>query len=256
LEQEADSLQNLDIVFFFLVAVILGWKLFSILGRRTGNERRVDPLAPRHPDNLPRSKAERERQPEDATAKAPQALPEPKAASGESKPAASTPRDRRQIESAIARAPESVRAGLLDIAKADPTFDAVNFIEGAKIAFDMIVQAFAAGNAEALRPMLAGDVLARFTGVIEERKRLGHRQKTSLIGITDTAITAAELAGSEARVKVKFTSEQANVTEDANGQVIEGDPQEVARIVDQWTFARDTGSRDPNWQLVATESPA
>ena len=30
---------------------------------------------------------------------------------------------------------------------------------------------------------------------------------------------------------------------------------ETVEIVDIWTFARDSRSRDPNWQLVATRSP-
>jgi predicted lipid-binding transport protein (Tim44 family) len=159
------------------------------------------------------------------------------------------------IEADIAKAPESVRTGIAAITKADPTFDAPEFLGGAKIAFDMIIQAFAADEVKVLQPLLARTVYDNFAAAVAERQRLGHRLKTVLIGITQAQITGAELAGKEARVTVKFVSEQTSVTEDATGTVIEGDPAHVDTLIDIWTFARDTSSRDPNWQLVATETP-
>ena len=54
---------------------------------------------------------------------------------------------------------------------------------------------------------------------------------------------------------VKFVSEQVNVTYDEEGRVVDGDPSEVETITDIWTFARNTRSRDPNWNLVATAAP-
>jgi predicted lipid-binding transport protein (Tim44 family) len=63
------------------------------------------------------------------------------------------------------------------------------------------------------------------------------------------------MKGPEARITVKFTSQQVNVTEDSQGRILEGHPNEVATITDIWTFARPVTARDPNWLLVATESP-
>ncbi|PIP97017.1 MAG: preprotein translocase subunit Tim44, partial [Rhodobacterales bacterium CG18_big_fil_WC_8_21_14_2_50_71_9] len=39
---------------------------------------------------------------------------------------------------------------------------------------------------------------------------------------------------------------------DAGGAVVEGDPNDVRRETDVWTFARRMGADDPNWLLVAT----
>ena len=55
---------------------------------------------------------------------------------------------------------------------------------------------------------------------------------------------------------MKFVSEQTSVTEDGSGNVVDGDATHVDSVIDIWTFARDTGSRDPNWQLVLTEQPS
>ena len=40
----------------------------------------------------------------------------------------------------------------------------------------------------------------------------------------------------------------------ADGQIVDGNPNEVQKVVDLWTFRRDTNSGDPNWQLIKTES--
>jgi predicted lipid-binding transport protein (Tim44 family) len=259
-------LQHLDIVFFAIVAVVLGWKLYSILGRRTGHERQIDPFARPNPPEQKGEGPARGRTIDRDEPDAPiqigsrrpnlrpvETRPEPAAASGPG--AAMQPRDRRQLEAEIAAGPDSLRQGLDAIHKADPNFNPIDFVAGAKIAFEMILNAFADGDTKMLQPLLGAEVLASFTAAIEERRSLGHRLKTTLVGITHVEIAEAELKGSQAWVTLKFTSEQIDVTEDATGQVIEGDAARVDTLIDLWTFARDTNSRDPNWQLVATQSP-
>lgn len=264
-------MQHLDIVFFAIVAVVLGWKLYSVLGRRTGSERRIDPFARPDPKDAAQKDVLGRRQngrdePEapiqigsrrpTVVRNDPETRPEPVDAPRDTgNRGGMTPRDRRLIEGEIARAAEPVRDGIAAITKVDPTFDAPEFIGGAKIAFEMIIQAFAASETKALQPLLARSVYDNFAAAIAERQRLGHRLKTVMIGITQAQIIEAALKGKEARVTVKFVSEQTSVTEDASGAVIDGDPAHVDTLIDIWTFARDTSSRDPNWQLVATETP-
>jgi predicted lipid-binding transport protein (Tim44 family) len=223
---------SLDLIFFAVVALVLGWRLYSVLGRRTGTERRIDPLA--------------ERQVEAAESAAPvQRLP------------SRTERERRQIEAQVAAATQGAQQGLKDIKALDPAFDAADFLAGAKIAFEMILGAYAKGDSKALRPMLSDQVFRNFSGAIEDRSRQGRRLETTLIGISTAEIAAAEFhkPSGEARITVRFTSQQVDVTKDSEGRIVEGDPNEVATIVDLWTFARPVKSRDPNWTLIATESP-
>ncbi|WP_374652121.1 Tim44/TimA family putative adaptor protein [Dongia sp.] len=260
-------MQHLDIVFFAIVAVVLGWKLFSVLGRRTGHERRIDPLARPDPKDVAARRQGRDVGRDDSDApvqiasRRPSVVrPDVEAPAEPARDAAArggmSPRDRRQIEADIARAPDAVRAGLDAIAKADPAFNPADFIGGAKIAFDMIVQGFAAGETKMLQSLLGRDLYESFAAVIADRQRQGYRQKTVVIGITQAQIVGAELKGKEARVTMKFVSEQTSVTEDSSGNAVEGDANHVDSIVDIWTFARDTGSRDPNWQLVLTDQPS
>lgn len=233
----------LEILFFAVVAAFLGWRLYSVLGRRTGHEKRFDPFGSKETE-APATVAER-----DGNIRR---LPEPS-----SRPERAD-RERRKLEAAIAAIAGDVRRGLDEIRAADPKFDPVDFIAGARVAFDMILTAFARGDAKALRPLLADQVYGNFAGAIEERNRNQQRLDTTLVGILSADIVGAELAksGEEARVTVKFVTQQINVTKDAEGRIVDGDPSEVASITDIWTFARQVKSRDPNWALVATESPS
>ncbi|MDE0334882.1 MAG: Tim44/TimA family putative adaptor protein, partial [Defluviicoccus sp.] len=79
--------------------------------------------------------------------------------------------------------------------------------------------------------------------------------ETTVVGIKSAEIVEAEMSGRNAFVTVTFVSEQVNVTRDADGEAIEGDPTQVTDVTDIWTFARNTRSRDPNWKLIETRSP-
>jgi predicted lipid-binding transport protein (Tim44 family) len=235
----------LDLILFAIVAVFFGWRLYLVLGRRTGNERSFDPLAGRGQANPARPGAEAET---DNAA-------EPNKAPGN---VVLLPRDQRRLEAALAAVSDETRQGLEAITKTDPSFNPVDFLSGAKVAFDMILAAFAKGDTLALRPLLNDDVYHNFNAAITERQRLNHKLSSTLVGILNHEIASAELAGDgsrqEARVTVKFTSQQINVTTDASGATVDGSPTDVHTVTDLWTFARQVKARDPNWQLVATDT--
>jgi predicted lipid-binding transport protein (Tim44 family) len=229
-----------EILFFAVVAGVLGWRLYSVLGRRTGHEKPFDPFRTKEPE-APATVSDR-----DGNVRR---LPEPAARPER------VDRDRRKLEAAIAGVAGDVRRGLDEIRNADPKFDPVDFVAGARVAFDMIVGAFAHGDTKALRPLLNEQVFGNFAGAIEERNRNRQKHETTLVGILSADIVAAALKGDEAQVTVKFVSQQINVTKDQEGRIIDGDPSEVANITDIWTFARPVKSRDPNWVLTGTDSP-
>ena len=218
--------QFLDLIFFAVVAVFLVMRLRSVLGRRTGNEQRRDPFAGAPAAGQPAAVREPLRPLPDLTAK----------------PAIG------------AEPPSPLAAGIAQIRGADPAFDEALFAAGARAAFEMILHAFAAGDAATLRPLLSDEVFANFNGAIEERRKVGHTLATTLVGIRSLDVIEADLQGRNAVVTVKVVSDQINVTQDAEGKTVEGDPTAVTAITDIWTFSRNTRSRDPNWTLVATRS--
>lgn len=145
--------------------------------------------------------------------------------------------------------------GLAAIKSADPSFEENAFLAGARAAFQIIVNAFAAGDTNALQPLLSKDVFDRFAEAITARRTANETLQTTLVTIKAAELQDATIEGSTALVTVKFVSEQTNVTRSADGKVVDGDPERVAEHVDFWTFARPVRSRDPNWTLVATHSP-
>ena len=226
-----DSFAYLDVVLLAMVAAFLIYRLRSVLGRRTGNEKpRPDPF-----------RAEETAPSRPPAAVAPRQLPE-RAPVVERRPAEAT------------EPPSPIADGLRQIAAADPAFSADWFIAGARKAFAQIVEAFAKGDLQALRPLVNDDVFGNFTAAVEARNRAGETLETTLVGVKAADILEARMNGRAAFVTVKFVSEQVNVTRNRAGEVIEGDPVRVVTITDIWTFARDTRSRDPNWTLVATRS--
>jgi predicted lipid-binding transport protein (Tim44 family) len=142
--------------------------------------------------------------------------------------------------------------GLDAIAAAEPSFDPEHFLSGAKAAYEMIVVAFAAGDRQTLHSLLAKDVLDSFEGAISQREKRGEKIETTLVSIDKANIEDAQLRSNTAQISVRFSSKLITVTHDRNGKIIDGSPDTVVDMVDIWTFAHETGARDPNWKLVAT----
>lgn len=225
-----DGFHALDIVFFAVVAVFLILRLRSVLGKRTGNEEpprwtRTPKDAGDSADNvIDLTRARRPVEPE------PEIVPGVAATAGP-----------------LARGEAAIRAR-------DPSFSNASFLSGARMAFEMIVGAFAAGDKKALRPLLADQVYKPFCDAIDARARAGEELSTEIMGIRSAEIIEAIMAGTVAQVTVRFVSEQINVIKDLDGRILEGDPSRIVPVTDEWTFSRDTRSKDPNWQLSATRA--
>lgn len=149
----------------------------------------------------------------------------------------------------------AAQAGLAQIRRADPRFDLNEFMQGARAAFAMIVEAFAQGDKDTLRPLLAGSVYTNFAHAIDERQAAGNSLQTELVGILQTEPVGAALDGRIVRLTVRFQSEQAHTLRDASGAVVPEGTHPPEEVVDIWTFERDLDSRDPNWALVETRAP-
>jgi predicted lipid-binding transport protein (Tim44 family) len=153
-----------------------------------------------------------------------------------------------------------VRGGLMDIAKLDPAFDPDTFIRGARQAYEMIVTAFAEGNRKILKDLLNRDVYDGFLRALAERESRGEQVDQSFVGINKADIVESEVKSGIANITVRFVSQLISATRDKAGAILSGDPQRVKEVTDIWTFSRDISSAkalaNPNWRLIATQSPA
>jgi predicted lipid-binding transport protein (Tim44 family) len=222
-----DGFPFIDIILFAMVAAFLVLRLRGVLGRRDGHEGpRRDPFVP--PDK------------ESADDKV-VALPDRSVTEGSPAPA-----DAEEMT--------PLETGFADIKNADQEFEPKEFGSGARLAFEMILGAFAEGNTEALKPLLSPEVFGNFDRAIKDRKEAGEVLKETLVGINSSDVVEAFMEGPVANVTIKFVSDQVNVTHDREGKVVSGDPETSVEVTDFWTFGRDTRSRNPNWTLVGTRS--
>lgn len=137
---------------------------------------------------------------------------------------------------------------------AEPSFNVSEFLGGARGAYEMILMAFEAGDLARIQPFLSEDVYESFAAVVEARTAKGLTIDAEFIGVRELKLVDAEFDpdSKEGEVTVRFVGEQTSVVRDKAGEIVEGNPKEVKRQKDVWTFARIMGSDNPNWQLVAT----
>ncbi|MFT4715426.1 MAG: putative lipid-binding transport protein (Tim44 family) [Paracoccaceae bacterium] len=133
-------------------------------------------------------------------------------------------------------------------------FSVTEFLSGASGAYEMILMAFENSDKDTLKQFLSDDVFTSFASVIEAREAEGLRVDASFIGIRELKLTNADFNSktNEGEVTIKFVAEITSVVRDKAGEIVEGNPDEVKRQKDVWSFARIMGSNDPNWQLVST----
>lgn len=218
--------KTVEIVILAMVAAFLGLRLYSVLGRRAEHEEQ-----PRLEPKL------------DAPRMAAVGAPELADRSGTSVPP-------RILVPGVTPA---IERALKEIALADKRFDLLAFLEGAKGAYRMVLEAFWTGNREALAKLCDADVLEAFVAVIDAREAAGEKLDNRLVRIEDAIVVAASLEGGVARVAVRFTADIAAVTRDKAGTVIAGSLNDAIESRDVWTFARKTSAATPDWLLDETD---
>lgn len=223
-------------IIFALLAIFVLWKLRSVLGTRTGNEK-PPPTNPFFRRTIGTNDNK--------------VVPLPGAAPPQV-PSASPPNPDRW--KAYAEPDSKVAAGLDAIAAASPGFALEAFISGAKAAYEMIVTAFASGDRQTLQNLLDKDVLDSFVAAIGARESRGESMTTHVVSIDQVNIEDAGMRNRSAQITLRFLSKLISATHDKSGALIDGNPDKSVDMIDIWTFARDVDSRDPNWKLIATQT--
>ena len=223
-------------------AVFVFWKLRSVLGTRNGAEPTVPPARAEDGtpfeagDNVVRLPNAQKTQQNDADAEAARA------------------KAHKKMLDKHSGKDKALRSGLEEVMARDETFDPNEFVSGAKAAYEMIVTAFAEGDKQTLDSLLAEDVYDNFASAIDARAAAGETVQSRFVGIEKAALSGAEMVRDEAHVTMTFVSQIISATMDSDGEVVDGDLNEVAEVNDVWTFSRSVTSRDPNWKLVATDA--
>lgn len=216
---------TIQIVILAMIAAFLGLRLYSVLGRRAEHEEetirgRFDEKGP-----LPAPPAPR-------LAGAPPVV------------------DARPD---LGAGLPAVERGLREIAAADRGFDPASFLEGARSAYAMILEAFWRGDKEELSHLCDADVYQGFASAIDARNAAGEVLENRLVRIDDVSIAAASYEAPVARISVRFAADIAAVTRNAEGVVVAGSLNDAVESRDVWTFSRNLNSPDPDWLLDETD---
>lgn len=132
--------------------------------------------------------------------------------------------------------------GLEEIYRADRSFNPRAFLQGARAAYEMIVEAFADGDRARLRPLLDDDVYEAWDAAIASRQEKGD-EPWRLLRIKKAEIEDAGVTDDVARVMVRYEAEL-------------GDGEKTRYAREIWTFMRNVTSSDPNWLLDDVEIAA
>lgn len=217
-----------DLILLGAIALFIALRLRSTLGKKIGFD--GTPAAQNAPSD---QRQQRQRSPEDEEREK---------------------KKREEAESALLDKLQTgdAKTGLENLKQRFADFSAVEFLDGAKIAFDMVFESFRKSDKTTLAMLLADDIEQRFLDEIDARAASDEKVENTLVSIESAEVTRALLKGDAvAEITVKFLSDQIHVVRDKEGKIIEGNPSEVVQVEDEWTFRRDMRSRDPNWQIIA-----
>lgn len=207
---------QVQIVIFAIIAAIVLFQLYNVLGKKVG------------------------RQPEDdVRAQPPAPAPGPAAEGGPGWPGA--------LDAVTLASIAGLRAR-------DPNFDPVRFLEGARQAHETIVRAYAAGDRETLKPLLTPRVMASFEAGIAAREARGETEEAEFLHPARADLEQATAEENRAVARVRFLAELRNRVKPADPSV--GEQVEERRVAEVWTFERTLGASDPNWLLARTEPAA
>ena len=210
----------IDLVLFGMIAAFLVLRLRGILGRRDGFEPNQGPARPA-------------------------GRPTGAIIEGTAEPAAAG--------RPVPEAGSSLGQTLARMRRVDAAFNPQNFLAGAESAFRIIVTEFAAGNRDALRPLLTPETFAGFDAALTAREAAGETQTSEIRGVGEAVIEAAKLEGTLAEITVRFISDQIAQTFGRDGKHVAG-ADAVTELRDEWTFNRDLARSDPTWRLAHAQS--
>lgn len=225
---------TVEIVILAMIAAFLGLRLYAVLGRRADHG--DEPVQSRL-DAPPAVKTT----PVKSATPAQLRLPERN----------STPAVVRAVAAPTLQ--PAVERGLRDIGTADRRFEVQVFLDGARSAYRMILEAFWRGDKDELAQLCDPHVAQHFIDEIDTRVAAGETIDNRLIRIEDVTIVSASYVAPLARITLRLTADIASVTRDQQGTMIAGSLDDAVVVQDVWTFSRNVGSPNPDWLLDETD---
>lgn len=224
----------IDIVIFAVIAVVLLFRLRSVLGQRSEDEPQglQMPVATQNKGDV-----------KDVAGQV---------AFNDNTKAPGSDRWTQNLPDFNLVATATVHNRLTQFLAFDPAFRPDDFLNKAQKAFGLIVQAFSEGNRNTLEFLLSPKLHQEFLQLIDAREANRETYFTQLHGIKSAIISDADLDGTIARVTVSFEAEQSITHKDSEGRFINEQDGHRTTTKDRWVFSKDLKDNKPIWLLEDT----
>lgn len=155
------------------------------------------------------------------------------------------------IDSAFeASLPPNVRDVFEQAYRINQAFDPEKFLNGAKRAYDFILNTFAKGDISTLKLLVSNYVFNMLLKEVEKRKELHEKYSFTLVNIHSAEIIDAHLNGNILNIRVKFVAEQIRYIEDNLGNLLSGNRTTANMKTSEWLFSKHLMVNSTIWELV------
>ena len=128
--------------------------------------------------------------------------------------------------------------------------DKKEFLRGAEIAYESILTSFATGDLIKLKALLAPNMFSNFSEAIKVRNKNNIKSDFTFIGVKESSVEKYEKVKDNLFATVKFVAEVISVKKDKDNKIIEGNPDKIKFVTDNWKFTKNINNKSPNWHLA------
>ena len=127
--------------------------------------------------------------------------------------------------------------------------DKKEFLKGAEIAYETILTSFANGDLIKLKSLLSPNMFSNFSEAIKARNKDNIKSEFTFIGVKESSVEKYEKIKDNLFTTVKFVAEVISVKRDKENKIIEGNPDKIKFVSDNWKFTKNVNQKSPNWYL-------
>lgn len=216
------NIPYVDILILAMIAVFILNRLRNVLGKKTGNEEEIVRNLKAQKTNVRESRPDKEE----------------------------VNKKSRVSQSILHENPE-INKGLLKIRKIDENFELKDFIENSRKAFEFILNAYSSNNLKALKNLLDDKIFNEYSKYVKERIKKKEDLKITIIGVQDPKILTVKVDKNEiCFIDILYESEQIHVTTNKDGEIVDGDNNQILNIIEKWSFTKKLNSKSPIWTLI------
>jgi len=218
-----------DILILAMIAVFIINRLRNVLGKKTGNENDIVEKFTQRKSSF------KESDPDETSNK-------------------KLKNKEDSLENKVFHSDNSINNSIKQILKVDPNFDIESFYNGAKRAFEFILTEYSKNNIKSLDKIISKNIKFAFDEQIKQRQKRSENLEITVISVKEPILQDVSIKNKSIAVaKIHFDSEQVQITKNKDGDIIEGDPNQILSIKENWTFSKNLKTADPNWTLEKIE---